>query len=364
MIYELKPLKNYVELTQGLAINAGTAHLVSDKKTDLFAYPLLRIADMLDNSYEKFVSTKVQRNVIASPNDIIYTRTGQIGLAFSGKTGVVHNNSFIVKVTNDELLKEYLYVVLQTSFVREQALKLAKNSVQPDLTHDMFKSIVVPIPSQAIQKKIADFYIQIESKIYNLAGINDNLQQLAYDIYMHLFFKKQPNGTLGEIIVEHEKSSVQVGEAKGKSANYPFFTSGDAILEWDDAMVDGRNCFLNTGGNAGVKFYIGNAAYSTDTWCITANRELEDYLYLLLLSIKPELDQKFFQGTGLKHLQKPLLKERMIYIPSEKEIAEFNAKAKPLMDMISANVRENKKLIALRDWLLPMLMNGQATVSD
>ena len=54
----------------------------------------------------------------------------------------------------------------------------------------------------------------------------------------------------------------------------------------------------------------------------------------------------------------------MIYIPSEKEIAEFNAKVKPLMDMISANVRENKKLIALRDWLLPMLMNGQATVGD
>ena len=105
---------------------------------------------------------------------------------------------------------------------------------------------------------------------------------------MHLFFKKRPNGKLGEIIVEHEKSRVQAGEAKGKSANYPFFTSGDAILEWDDAMVDGRNCFLNTGGNAGVKFYIGNSAYSTDTWCITANRELEDYLYLLLLSIKPE----------------------------------------------------------------------------
>ena len=37
-------------------------------------------------------------------------------------------------------------------------------------------------------------------------------------------------------------------------------------------MVDGRNSFLNTGGNAAVKFYIGEAAYSTDTWCITANQ--------------------------------------------------------------------------------------------
>ena len=194
--------------------------------------------------------------------------------------------------------------------------------------------------------------------------LNDNLQQMAYDTYMHLFFKKQPNGKLGEIIVENDKSSVQVGEAKAKSGNYPFFTSGDAILEWNCGMVDGRNCFLNTGGNAGVKFYIGDAAYSTDTWCITANSGLEDYLYLLLLSIKPELNQKFFQGTGLKHLQKPLLKDRMIHIPSEEEIKGFNTKVQPLMDMISANTRENKRLTNLRDWLLPMLMNGQATVSD
>lgn len=187
---------------------------------------------------------------------------------------------------------------------------------------------------------------------------------MAYDTYMHLFFKKQSNGKLGEIIVENSKSAVQVGEAKNVSGSFPFFTSGDAILEWNEAMIDGRNCFLNTGGNAGVKFYIGSAAYSTDTWCITANRGLEDYLYLLLLSIKPELNQKFFQGTGLKHLQKPLLKDRKIYIPCESEIKSFNSKIQPLMSMISANTRENKRLIALRDWLLPMLMNGQATICE
>jgi len=187
---------------------------------------------------------------------------------------------------------------------------------------------------------------------------------MAYDTYMHLFFKKQPNGKFGEIIVENNKSSVQVGEAKGKSGDYPFFTSGDAILEWNCSMVEGRSCFLNTGGNAGIKFYIGDAAYSTDTWCITANRNLADYLYLLLISIKTELNQKFFQGTGLKHLQKPLLKDRMIYIPSEQEIKDFNSKVQPLMNMISANTRENKRLTNLRNWLLPMLMNGQAVVED
>ena len=52
-----------------------------------------------------------------------------------------------------------------------------------------------------------------------------------------------------------------------------------------------------------------------------------DYLYLLLVSIKPELNQKFFQGTGLKHLQKPLLKDRPIYIPDFKELQIFNESA-------------------------------------
>ena len=197
-----------------------------------------------------------------------------------------------------------------------------------------------------------------------ISVVNDNLQQIAYATYMHTFFGRATNGKLGDIIVENEKSTVQVGEAKESTGNYPFFTSGDAILRWKNAIVSGRNCFLNTGGNSGVKFYVGDAAYSTDTWCITGKDVFSDYLYLLLESIKPELDLKFFQGTGLKHLQKPLLKEKPIYIPYPDELATFNRTVQPWFTMISDNVRQNRELISLRDWLLPMLMNGQAMISD
>ena len=85
---------------------------------------------------------------------------------------------------------------------------------------------------------------------------------------------------------------------------------------------------------------------------------------MLLESIKPELNQKFFQGTGLKHLQKPLLKDRSIYIPELSELKEFNDDIMPWLTMISDNIRESEELVSLRDWLLPMLMNGQATISD
>jgi type I restriction enzyme S subunit len=213
--------------------------------------------------------------------------------------------------------------------------------------------VAVPIVVTSATRRCNDF------------KINDNLQQMAYETYMYLFYSKKPNSKLSDIIIENNKSAVQVGDAKSlNKGDYPFFTSGDAVLEWTEPLVSGRNCYLNTGGNAGVKFYVGEAAYSTDTWCITAKNNLTDYMYLILFSIKEELNKKFFQGTGLKHLQKPLLKDRPIYVPSENETLAFNNSVQPWFNIISSNIKENQQLTELRNWLLPMLMNGQATISD
>lgn len=84
------------------------------------------------------------------------------------------------------------------------------------------------------------------------------------------------------------------------------------------------------------------------------------FLYL----IKPELEIKFFQGSGLKHLQKSLLKSRVIYIPENRELEPFNKQVVPIFNIISENIRENQHLISLKDWILPALMNGQVTIAD
>ena len=185
---------------------------------------------------------------------------------------------------------------------------------------------------------------------------------MVQEIYLHMFFGCKPNAKLGDLLIEHPKSTVQVNDAKGFEGIVPFFTSGESILRWNEPMTTDSICLLNTGGNADVKFYAGAAAYSTDTWCISATDDLTEYLYMLLQTIRKELDIKFFTGTGLKHLQKPLLKERLVYQPTSKEAARFNRIAIPAMALISENIRQNCELQALRDWLLPMLMNGQATV--
>ena len=186
---------------------------------------------------------------------------------------------------------------------------------------------------------------------------------MIYDIYMHDFLHKEPNGILSDILIENLKSKTQVKDVKGQAGLYPFFTSGESIMKSNKYIIDGRNIFMNTGGNADVKFYVGKTDYSTDTWCITTNNNMTDYLYLHLLSIKNELNTKFFKGTGLKHLQKDLFRNKEIYIPTANEIDKFNKFSKIYFDKISENYRENELLIELRNYLLPLLMNGQILIA-
>ena len=270
----------------------------------------------------------------------------------------------VVGFQADENESSELFMYYVFDYIRKAIQGAATGSAQDNINIDYLTSLEFKIPSKSYQDKIVDIVGALDKKILKNEQINDNLAEMAHTTYMHLFFGKKANGKIGDILVENPKSPIQVGSAKEATGNYPFFTSGDAVLKWPEPLINGRNIYLNTGGNAGLKFYVGEAAYSTDTWCITAQDELSDYLYLLLESIKPELSQKFFQGTGLKHLQKPILKDRAIYIPSDSELYSFNKSVMPWFTMISDNIRESQQLTALRDWLLPMLMNGQATIND
>ncbi|WQW81328.1 restriction endonuclease subunit S [Helicobacter pylori] len=247
-----------------------------------------------------------------------------------------------------------LFAILSSQIFTDYACSGSQGSKMPrgNKTHMMnFK-----IPT--INFTIAKIFNSIQNKIENNHKINELLHNLAHKVYEYYFKYKPKNVKLEQIIIENPKSSIMVKNAQKNQDKYPFFTSGDNTLSYPKAIIDGRNCFLNTGGNAGIKFYVGKASYSTDTWCIGAN-EFSDYLYLLLSSIKTHINQSFFQGTSLKHLQKNLLKKYPIYMPSAHEIKKFNQIIMPLLTLISINTRTSKKLEQIRDFLLPLLLKQQ-----
>ena len=72
---------------------------------------------------------------------------------------------------------------------------------------------------------------------------------------------------IGECVVEKKKSPIKVDDA-ANFGQYPFFTSGEAVLQHDCKLIDGENLYLATGGMANVKYFNGEAAYSTDTYVL------------------------------------------------------------------------------------------------
>lgn len=140
------------DLFQGLCINAKTKHLLVESSN----LPLLRIKDLRDNSAELFIAeTGWPKNSYVKESEIIYTRTGQIGLVFRGRVGVLHNNCF--KVTPKLTLNEdYLFWWLQNPAFRARITVLASKTAQPDITHLLFKAQPILVPPRAYQDQAID----------------------------------------------------------------------------------------------------------------------------------------------------------------------------------------------------------------
>ena len=138
------------ELKQGLAINAKTKYmLVKNSKL-----PLLRIKDLKDGTREIFVNeSECPQNCRAQPDDIIYTRTGTLGLVFTGAYGVMHNNCFKIEIDKEQIDKYYLMYYLQQDSFRCNIIKLASRAAQPDITHKLFKEQIIHFP--AITEQVA-----------------------------------------------------------------------------------------------------------------------------------------------------------------------------------------------------------------
>lgn len=121
-----------------------------------------------------------------------------------------------------------------------------------------------------------------------------------------------------ELIKEKPKSKLKVSDATNYG-EYPFFTSGEAILLHKNFLVENENIFLATGGLANVKYFKGKSAYSTDTYTVDTEDDYDTkYLYYNLLNILYYINSNYFLGSGLKHLQKKDFKAHQLIIPKSK----------------------------------------------
>lgn len=163
--WEEKKMGEVCNLSQGLAINKSTKHLIVEKST----IPLLRIKDMKNGTREVFVDDiNYPQNCLTKPDEMIYTRTGTLGLIFTGMYGIVHNNCFKINLSVPFLSKQFFMYYVSNEQFRNHILNLAERAAQPDITHKLFKSQVIYYPSLSTQQAIVTHLDTLSAKVTQL----------------------------------------------------------------------------------------------------------------------------------------------------------------------------------------------------
>ena len=90
-----------------------------------------------------------------------------------------------------------------------------------------------------------------------------------------------------------------------------------------------------------------------------------EYLYMYLQS-ESFIKESTACSTGsiFKGIRINALMNSRIIIPPLAVVKQFSKVVQPLLELQNKLNKEKQELAQLRDWLLPMLMNGQATISD
>lgn len=105
-------------------------------------------------------------------------------------------------------------------------------------------------------------------------------------------------------------------------------------------------------------------------FCKAVSLRSENYLFYFTHTWNKAYDNGVFFGfegktSGIKNfLFESLVSSYNVVIPAEKQLMAFQAQATLIEKLRQKNLKQNQELAKLRDWLLPMLMNGQVTVND
>lgn len=384
--------------------------------------PVIR-GNNLSLSYDKFYDsgfvfvTKEKADELkcyAYRDDLIFTAAGTIG-----QVGIIPRNSLYEEyvISNKQIRARidtrkvdllYAYYWFSSPWIREILLRSNKGSTVPLLTLNEVKELPIVYPeSLSEQRKIANCIELISSKIEVNRKINDNLQQqlkLMYDYWFTQFDFPDENGkpyrSSGGAMVWNEQLKrnipvnwkadnlyavadyvnglacqnyrpdddnqklpvIKITEMHNGITDSTEFVrddipekyiieNGDILFSWSATL----ETMLWYGGRGGLNQHIFKVVPKAPKYF--AYSQLSSYI----INFKAIAEAR---KTTMGHITTDHMEQSRIAIPPTIVQDAFNRQVTPLYEQIANNCKESLRLQALRDWLLPMLMNGQATIAD
>ena len=372
-----------------------------------------------------FYTGEFREEFLLEKGDIITPLTEQaIGLlgttARIPKSGkyIQSQDIALVKCKAGKIDPTFCYYLISSRLVRNQLSAAAQQTKIRHTSPDKIKDCTVWIPELDDQKAIGRLLASLDEKIQLNKRINDNLEAMAKQIYDYWFVQfdfpnedSKPYKSSGGAMVWNEKLKREIPQGWSVLSVNDIAASVRGVSYAKDDMVDSNNGVLVLRGNniqdnhliydsnvayipssfvsenqrirpldiimtmsSGSKEHIGKSAMfqfaSEDTFgaFLTKFTAKEHCAYLLFNLF----NSKYFKakiksiacGTGINNLTNQTFDEIYVVMPEDELLLEFDKRQSQIFAEIGLIEKSNIELTKQRDELLPLLMNGQASVNS
>lgn len=311
---------------------------------------------------------------------------------FSPIDYIASTKLMVIRAKKDVVSPKYLYYFLKnSSTVAElQLLAETRSGTFPQITFSEVANLTIPVPSLAVQEVIVQTMQCLEDKITCNEQINDNLQQQAAALFESWFVNYDPwdgvqpseweNAPLGSFVEIKRGGSPRPIQDFLSDSGLRWLKISDVtslsspfVLEIKEHIKEEglrKTVFLHAGelvlsnsATPGIPKILDVDTCIHDGWLYFPKSELSKYyLYLFFKHIRKEL-VALGNGSVFTNLKTDILKAFPATKADESTLKEFDALVTPLFDAMLNADRENFKLAAMRDALLPKLMSGEIDVS-
>ena len=349
--------------------------------------------------YEKirFISEDTYKTWFRShpiPGDIIFVNKGTPGRVCLCPDIIdfcIAQDMMAFRVDSNKLYNKYLLAVLRSRVMQEQIRITSVGDTIPHFKKEFLKDLYIPVPPMEIQRIIGDYYNNLSQKIELNKKINENLEQQAQAIFKSWFVDFEPfggvmpdewnSGNLGSFVTIKRGGSPRPIQNYLSETGYRWLKISDVtslnspfILDIKEHIIESglkKTVFLKQGAlvlsnsaTPGIPKILDVDSCIHDGWLYFPESKLSnEYLYLLFKFIRKDL-VALGNGSVFTNLKTDILKQYEISLPSERVLNDFQTVISPLFEAMRNIARENKSLAALRDTLLPKLMNGEIDVSQ
>ncbi|GAA8363850.1 restriction endonuclease subunit S [Helicobacter pylori] len=164
--WEIKTFRDISTINQGLQIP------ISQRLKAPTEHAKFYITIQALNNRKEFEYIKTyNESVVCHKDDILMTRTGNTGMVITNIEGVFHNNFFKINFDRTLINKDFLVYFLSLEQTQRTILKKAGTSTIPDLNHNDFYSLIIPLPPLNEQIAIANVLSDLDHYLYSLDAL-------------------------------------------------------------------------------------------------------------------------------------------------------------------------------------------------